>query len=58
MTRQYHRPRGIDGELLDIVYYIEDNKKVSIPFDSENIDYQEYLKWTKASPMNVAEETE
>jgi hypothetical protein len=24
----------------------------------DNTDYQEYLKWTKASPMNVAEETE
>jgi hypothetical protein len=25
-----------------------------IPADNTNTDYQEYLKWTKASPMNVA----
>ena len=25
-----------------------------IPFDEANTDYQEYLEWTKASPMNVA----
>ena len=31
---------------------------VSIPFDEANTDYQEYIEWTKASPMNVAEETE
>ena len=30
----------------------------SIPFDPDNRDYQEYLEWTKASPMNIAEETE
>jgi len=26
-----------------------------IPIDEANTDYQEYLEWTKASPMNVAE---
>ena len=26
-----------------------------IPFHESNTDYQEYLEWTKASPMNVAE---
>lgn len=26
----------------------------SIPFDPANTDYQQYLEWTKASPMNVA----
>ena len=35
---------------------------MSIPLDEDNRDYQEYLEWTKASPMNVAaqpdEETE
>lgn len=29
-----------------------------IPVDEGNTDYQEYLEWTKASPMNVAEEAE
>ena len=38
----------------------EDGKTItmSIPLDEDNTYYQEYLKWTKASPMNVAEETE
>lgn len=34
------------------------DNKTQIPFDPANTDYQEYLKWTKASPMNVAEEAE
>ena len=29
--------------------------KTFIPLDKANTDYQEYLEWTKASPMNVAE---
>ena len=32
---------------------LEDN--AIIPFDPANTDYQKYLEWTKASPMNVAE---
>jgi hypothetical protein len=31
---------------------------ISIPFEEANTDYQAYIEWTKASPMNVAEETE
>ena len=39
---------------------IEDGETstISIPFDEANTDYQSYIEWTKASPMNVAEETE
>ena len=29
--------------------------KTFIPLDKANTDYQQYLEWTKASPMNVAE---
>ena len=29
-----------------------------IPLDPANTDYQEYLEWTKASPMNVAAQPE
>ncbi len=29
-----------------------------IPLDPTNTDYQEYLEWTKASPMNVAAQPE
>lgn len=45
MPRQYHRPRGIDGQLLDVIYYTENNKTISVPFDNANTDYQEYLEW-------------
>ena len=38
------------------VIRLEDN--ATIPFDPANTDYQEYLKWTKASPMNVAAQPE
>jgi hypothetical protein len=33
----------------------DDGNIMFIPFDPANTDYQEYLEWTKASPMNVAE---
>ena len=47
MLKKYHRPIGIDGKPLNIVYYEENDKRVSIPFDLANKDYQEYLKWVK-----------
>ena len=31
---------------------------LSIPISEGNKDYQEYLEWTKASPMNVAAQPE
>lgn len=30
---------------IESVVKIEDNILVTIPFDSDNTDYQEYLKW-------------
>ena len=45
MLKKYHRPIGIDGKPLNIVYYEENNKRVSIPFDLANRDYQKYLEW-------------
>jgi hypothetical protein len=45
MSRQYTRPRGMDGQLLDVVFYEENNEIVSVPFDQNNIDYQAYLEW-------------
>ena len=42
----------------DIINKIDGNRIMSIPMVDSNTDYQEYLKWTKASPMNVAEEAE
>ena len=46
---------GFTGEANNILR-LSDN--AVIPKDPANTDYQEYLKWTKASPMNVAEEAE
>ncbi len=43
----------VNSNGLQSLVRIEDN--VSIPFDEANTDYQEYIKWTKASPKNVAE---
>ena len=41
---------------IKIVLRLFDN--AFIPFDEANTDYQEYLKWTKESPMNVAAQPE
>ena len=44
-------------EIIGVLKY-DDNKTSYIPMSLANTDYQEYIEWTKASPMNVAEETE
>ena len=31
------------------------NVQISIPFDSENIDYQEYLEWAKTNTTDPAD---
>lgn len=50
----YKLVRDIDGTISKTqVQRISDN--AFVPFDPDNTDYQEYLEWTKASPMNVAE---
>jgi hypothetical protein len=41
--------------LYNITIVIRKSDGASIPIDESNKDYQEYLEWTKASPMNVAE---
>lgn len=49
----YKLVRDIDGTISKTqVQRISDN--AFVPFDPDNTDYQEYLEWTKASPMNVA----
>jgi hypothetical protein len=30
---------------IDGVVLIKENERICIPFDPDNIDYQEYLKW-------------
>jgi hypothetical protein len=37
---------------------IRESDGLQIPRDEANTDYQEYLKWTKASPKNVAIEAD
>ena len=40
----------IQGELVDTVLKADDdtNFNTSIPYDTNNIDYQEYLEWKDA----------
>ena len=40
--------------LYNITVVIRKSDGASIPIDESNTDYQEYIEWTKASPMNVA----
>ncbi len=53
---------ALSDEIVQINKTIENEDgetiTMSIPLDEANTDYQEYLEWTKASPMNVAEETD
>ena len=51
---EYKLVNDIEGNLTSILL-VYNNKFLSIPLDKTNTDYQEYLQWTKASPMNVAE---
>ena len=54
---KYKLTKNIDGTISETqILRTEDN--AFIPFDPANTDYQEYLEWTKASPMNVAEEAD
>ena len=39
----------------EITGFIDQENNVIFPADESNRHYQEYLEWTKASPMNVAE---
>ena len=49
----YKLTKNIDGIISTTqVQRISDG--AVIPFDPANKDYQKYLEWTKASPMNVA----
>ena len=40
---------------IDTKFIIRLSDNAFIPIDEANIDFQEYIAWTKASPMNVAE---
>ena len=54
---KYKLTKNIDGTISETqILRTEDN--AFIPFDPANTDYQEYLEWTKASPMNVAAQPE
>jgi hypothetical protein len=44
----------VSNEANSVTLTLND-KIICIPMDEANTDYQEYIKWTKASPKNVAE---
>ena len=48
----YKKVNNIIGQEADVIIRLSD--MASIPKNPANRDYQEYLKWTKASPMNIA----
>lgn len=51
MNNTYKLVNNPNGEFIGIIK----NNELFIPIAEDNTDYQEYLQWTKASPMNVAE---
>jgi len=55
---EYKLYRDVERDKIIGVFKYDDNKTSYIPMSLDNTDYKEYLEWTKASPMNVAEETE
>ena len=44
--------KNIEGEVA-LVKRLADN--VFIPFDDENVDYQEYLEWAKTNTTEAAD---
>ena len=44
--------KNIEGEVA-LVKRLADN--VFIPFDTENVDYQEYLEWAKTNTTEAAD---
>ena len=54
---KYKLTKNIDGT-ISTTQVIRISDGACIPFDEANTDYQEYLKWTKESPMNVAAQPE
>lgn len=55
---KYKFIKDIDNSITTIELTTDNGKKYFIPINEANTDYQQYLEWTKASPMNVAEEVE
>ena len=43
MTYTYKKVKDLEGNEAKTILRIEDN--AFIPFDPDNLDYQEYLKW-------------
>ena len=44
----------MNGNLCNLCITTNDGKVLFVPLDEANTDYQEYIKWTKLSPANVA----
>ena len=50
MTITYKFSRYPDESVIPNVVgkYVDNKQKMSIPFDNDNTDYQEYLEWVAA----------
>lgn len=51
---EYKLINDLQGNNATIRLTTDDGNIMFIPFDPANTDYQEYIKWTKLSPSNVA----
>jgi hypothetical protein len=51
----YQLIKDLDGNATTIKFTDDDGEVKFIPVDKANRHYQEYLEWTKASPMNIPE---
>lgn len=51
----YKLVNDVSGSLCSITFIMDNGKKMSIPVDPANTDYQEYLKWVAKG--NKASET-
>ncbi len=50
----YKLQQDNENNVTSIQVIKDDGTVWSIPLDESNTDYQEYIKWTKLSPANVA----
>ena len=53
MNYKFHRD-ALSGNVNTIKLTDDNGQEHFIPTDEANTDYQEYIKWTKLSPANVA----
>jgi len=46
---------SLNEDAKHVIRTTDDGKIVIVPFDSDNIDYQEYLEWAKTNTAEAAD---